>query len=75
MMMRHQQEQGNTFLRQNVLMTAMLRKVVGAVSREESNARLNNQRRTAPMKTKEHACGILSAKVARDRRYCSHRQR
>jgi hypothetical protein len=42
----------------------MLRKVVGAVSREESNVRLNNQRRTAPMKTKELACGILSAKVA-----------
>jgi hypothetical protein len=50
-MIQNSRKQVNTFFEQNVLMTEKPRSVAGAVSRDDGNARLNNQTRTAPFKT------------------------
>jgi hypothetical protein len=51
-MIHYQRKQVNTFFEQNVLMTEKYQGVAGAVSRDEGNVRLNNQTRTAPLKTR-----------------------
>ncbi len=51
-MIHYQQKQVNTLFKQNVLTTAKCRSLAGAVSRDEGNVRLNNQTRTAAMKTR-----------------------